>query len=110
MPPGLTVPYVRRLRSVRPVLAWLLVAGIADVGEQLGEPPMRPMRARLDRPDGDAEGLGDLGVGEAFEPRQLDDHAFVLRQLIEGDAHLPRLPRRLERHRGRRVVELRGID
>ena len=110
MPPGFTVPYVRRLRSVRLGFPGRLVADLADVGEQFGQPPMRPMRARLDRADRDTEGLGDLGVGEAVEPRQLDHPTFVVRQLVESDPHLPRLPGRLQRHGGGRVVELFGID
>src|SRR6187200_2879312 len=110
MPPGLTLPYVRSLRSVRRALRRWLVSGVADMGEQFGEASVRPVRARLDRADGDAEDLGDLGVREAVEPRQLDDAPFVLRQLVEGDAHLPRLPGRLQRHGGDRIVDLGSVD
>ena len=52
-------------------------------------------RPRLDRAQRDAQRLRDLALGEASPVRELDHHALVLRQLLNGPMDAPREPRAL---------------
>ena len=57
---------------------------LPEMAQACRQPAMRAKRPRLDGTDRYPELLGDLRMGESLEMVQLDELAFVRRQLVEG--------------------------
>jgi hypothetical protein len=54
-----------------------LLSPLHGRGEDLAKHPFGPKEARLDRAQGDAQGVGDLLVGKVFEIAQDEDDAIL---------------------------------
>ena len=65
---------------------------LLKVGQQIGEPPMRSMRTRLDGSDGDSQPFRRLLMREPQKVGRLDDVAVFGWHLVDGGSDFPGLP------------------
>ena len=77
-------------RSASQFVSCVSVVWPPQVAEQRGELRVGAVRSRLDRPDGDSQLRGDLGMAASVQVLQTHDSCLVRRQGLDRLAHLPR--------------------